>query len=92
MHYSELVLDLPLDDAAVLVSRTVDGLSRTRDEGTITYRTNSGTIVAKLVDVSDESTPGVTRLRYRTTMVSPSMASARTTAREIRNALAEHRV
>lgn len=87
MHYSELSLDVPLEEAASVVSRSVSDLRRTEDDGTVTFKTNSGVTVATLTDASTTSASGRTRLKYRTTMISPSMASARTKARQVRDAL-----
>jgi|GEM_PF-3529429 len=92
MQYSELLLDISLADAADAVSGSVSGLSRTTDDDTVRFRTNSGTTVAYLSDATERGGPARTRLRYRTTMMSPSMATARTKARAVRNALAEYQV
>lgn len=87
MHYSELSFDISLEEAASVVSRSVSDLRRTEDDGTITFKTNSGVTVATLTTVSTTAGSGSTRLKYRTTMISPSMATARTKARQVRDAL-----
>lgn len=92
MNYSELRLDISVDEADDILSTRVSGIRRTRSDGTILYKSNSGITIAKLKDPPRGSSKGGSVLRYRTAMVSPTMATARTKARKIKDVLSAHRV
>lgn len=87
MKYSKISLSISPEKAAEIVSESVSGIRRTQEGNGFVYRTNSGITLAILT--SDCGGEGAI-LRYRTTMISPQLATARRKAREIKNALSEH--
>lgn len=88
MKYSQISLSISPEEAAEIVSESVSGIRRAKEGDAFVYRTNSGTTLA--IISSDTRGNGETVLRYRTTMISPQLATARRKAREIKNALSEY--
>lgn len=87
VKYSKIPLSISPEQAAKIVSESVSGIRRTQEGNGYVYRTNSGTTLAILA--SDDGGEGAV-LRYRTTIISPQLATARRKAREIKNALSEY--
>lgn len=88
MTYSEVTLSISPDEAAKLISESVSGIRRTRDDDSYVYKTNSGVTLAILKPAHRHE--GRSILRYRAAMISPQLAPARRKARRIRDVLSEH--
>lgn len=85
-----MTLSIPPDEAAALISESVRDIRRTRDGDRYVYTANSGTKLAILTPARRQE--GQSVLRYRTTMISPQLASARRNARRIRDVLRPYRL
>lgn len=85
MKYSEVALTISSAEAADVISESVTGVRRTQDGDSYVYKTNSGTTLAILGPAPRRDAESV--LRYRSTMISPQLATARRKARAIRDAL-----
>lgn len=90
--YSAIDLAIDKEAADELITRRVSGISRQVQGGSYEYKTPSGMHLATVSDVRLSSGDQGSRLRYRTTILAPFAAHARSKAREIRKAVAEHRV
>lgn len=84
-------LSISKEDAARHVSRRVAHLRRSRDDGTIRFRTNVGIHLATLSDVTLDSGDRGARLRYRTSAIRPHLFHAHNKSREIRDSLRRFR-
>ena len=87
MNYRTVVLSADLETARRHISERVDGLSITAAPKSVEYRTSSGFHLATLSEVTLPDGRQRTRLKYRTAIVSPSIAHARRKASEIRSAV-----
>ena len=91
MNFDEVVLTLPKSEARDRISDRVSGLRVKTEDGRISYRTNSGIVVAVLSDTDLGSGETGSKLRYRTAMISPSLSHARRKGRKIRRVVEEYR-
>ena len=87
MNYRTVDLSADLETAHQYISERVDGLSVTASSTSMEYRTSSGFHLATLSEVTSPEGKQRTRLKYRTAIVSPSIAHARRKATEIRSAV-----
>ena len=87
--YKTLTLDVGKDTARQTIAERVPDAEFRAVNETIEVRTRSGVLLAVLSEVSLPSGEQGTKLRYRTTLISPTLSHARTQAQAIRRAV-EH--
>lgn len=92
MRYEEIVLSIEQDEARNHIADHVSDLRVTTSDGKIEYRTNAGIRLAVLSDATLPSGEKGSKLRYRTTLITPSLAHARTKARTIRRAVENYKI
>lgn len=91
MKYESVLLDIRIEEAAALVEKRKRSLSTRTVQGSVEYLSQTGHHLAELTEtVLPNGEPG-TRLRYRTTLISPTEAFAKQQAREIYDVLAPYR-
>jgi hypothetical protein len=91
MKYESVLLDVELEEAAAIVKKRKRGLSSRTVQGNVEYLSQTGHHLAELTETVLPNGNAGTRLRYRTTLVSPTEAFARQQAREIYDALSSYR-
>lgn len=87
MNYETLLLDVSRDEARETVTDRVSGLRVTEFHDYVEFSTSFGFHLAELADAQLPGGKTGTRLRYRTAIVSPVAAVARSKAQEIKRAL-----
>lgn len=91
MKYESVLLDIEIEEAIALIKKRKRGLSSRTVQGNVEYMSQTGHHLAELTEtVLPNGKPG-TRLRYRTTLISPTEAFAKQQAREIYDALSSYR-
>ena len=87
MNYRSIDLPVEMETAHRSISQRVDGLSVTATPNRVEFRTPSGFHLATLTEYTLLNGERSTRIKYRTAMISPSVAHARRKANEIRSAV-----
>jgi len=84
-------LSIDTADAHRTIIAEVDGIRPRRIDGSVEYRDDGGMLIALLSsDVVDGR--GESKLRYQTSILSPPLAHGEAKAREIYEAVVDHRV
>ncbi|WP_227376331.1 hypothetical protein [Haladaptatus halobius] len=91
MSFRTIYLDLEKEDAHDLITQSVDGIQSKKANGSIEYRDLGGMLLAILSDEGSKH-GAQAKLRYQTSVIMPLLAHGRVKAREIRDAVDNHRV
>ncbi|WP_327051287.1 hypothetical protein [Halomicrococcus gelatinilyticus] len=84
-------LSIDTTDAHRIIAAEVDGIRSKRVDGSVEYQVDGGMLIAVLSnDVVDGR--GDSKLRYQTSILTPPLAHGEAKAREIYEAVADHRV
>lgn len=92
MHYRTIRLALSVDAARRRILDRVDGIRSTNRDGTVEFTSPSGFRLATLTESELPDGTAGSRLTYRTTMLTPVASRARRQARQIRDAVDDHRI
>lgn len=92
MNYDEIILSIEKDEARKRIAEHVSDMRVTTTDGEVEYRTNAGLWLAVLSDATLPSGEQGSKLRYRTSLITPFLAHARTKARKIRRAVENYNV
>lgn len=92
MRFETILLSLERDEARELISDRVSDIRSNTTNGEIEYRTNAGILLAVLSETVLPSDETGSKLRYRTVMISPQLAHARTQAQAIKRAVESFKV
>lgn len=90
-NYRTLTLQIEKEAARKLISQKVGGMKVRERSGTIEYSMPSGMHLATLTDIRLPNGERGSRLKYRTAIVSTWAIHARTKAREIHDAVPDHK-
>lgn len=92
MKFQSLTLSADKSTARTSIMDRVSGI-KTREEGErITFYSQSGIKLATLTDTTLPDGRTGSRLRYRTSLISPVASNARRQAKQIRNVVEKYRV
>ncbi|WP_435359145.1 hypothetical protein [Haloarchaeobius sp. DFWS5] len=91
MRYDEVYLTLDKDTAHEQIVKKVTDVRSTTTDDKIQYRSNTGVLLATLTNTVLPSGERGSKLRYRTTLISPALSHARTQAQSIRRAVGAYR-
>lgn len=91
MQYSTIDLTLDTETARERILARVSGITCRETDGSIVFRSSSGFHLAELTEVTLPNGETGTRLSYRTTILSPTAATARRKAKRIRDAVESQR-
>lgn len=91
VSFRTIYLSIEKGDAHEIISRSVDGIQAKTVNGSIEYQDMGGMLLAVLSD--EPSKRGAkAKLRYQTAVLMALLAHGRVKAREIRDAVENHRV
>ena len=91
MNYATLELAISKDEARAIIAEHVDGVHIRESRGDYEFRSPTGFHLAAVSDLSLPNGEQGARLKYRTSMISPVAALARSKARRIKTAVEKHR-
>lgn len=91
VSYNTVYLDVAKEAAAHRIKAKLPGVHRRTVDDSYRYQTPNGVHLATLSDATVESGRQGSKLRYRTSVVRPHLAPARSKAKAIRDAVDEYR-
>ena len=91
MNYSTLTLTITKEEARDVIAKRISGVKIREFNGRYEFMSPIGYHLAELSDVSLPNGDRGSQLKYRTAILSPIAAPARSKARQIKDAVAKYR-